>query len=581
MWLGVRERVRSRNNLLAEAFSTKGFGKVHLLISVVILVAYFSWISSSPPAPAPNRWVNQDPRFKLPEPIDPDSPDNEWFLNVPTQYNPDSKYLGGAGVTTRSPARAKPGKTVGNPKKADDDGLCVSKTFDKQPFYGTANVYSRKGSLKIEELWNDKVPNIRLRSEARSLQICNLSAPENAQAVLASKSLDKTQSYLAAASGLLADPSQLEDPKAALERAFPGTQDASKQWAPDTPTCSKKVNLAFFMTSQVGAPLIRGFMTADFVKESGHGGIAVLAKRGAWNPTPLKEFQSCKRIDACIFIKWYNRAFPSLVKECRARGAAVFVDFIDYCNTHIKNVIDRFPQQVTGFITQSAWQAEYFRALDYPRSIMLQHPQTNFNNRHNTGERDVTTIGYTGHWRNLGAANQKLFDQIAEWGKPRGIEFKSIDYYKFNNVQKGTVDVFKQAIYHEAIDDVDVAIIWPQAEDDDMEIYFKPVTRLIYWLSHGIPCIFYPTQSYAEFSQDLGYPLVAKTTDDVMKWLEILKDNKEFRMHVSALGLRGAQQRSAKSTANLYINEMCKYAENKTKAEFSAERITSYYASPK
>eukprot|EP00959_Pyramimonas_sp_CCMP1952_P062529 1307451-Pyramimonas_sp.AAC.1 len=113
------------------------------------------------------------------------------------------------------------------------------------------------------------------------------------------------------------------------------------------------------MTSQVGAPLIRGFMTADFVKEAGHGGIAVLAKRGAWNPTPMKEFESCKRIDACIFIKctsmWpvfvpsrrYNRAFPSLVKECRAKGAAVFVDFIDYCNTHIKNVIDRCANAAT------------------------------------------------------------------------------------------------------------------------------------------------------------------------------------------------------------------------------------------
>ena len=74
---------------------------------------------------------------------------------------------------------------------------------------------------------------------------------------------------------------------------------------------------------------------------------------------------------------------------------------------------------------------------------------------------------------------------------------------------------------------------------------------------------------------------MAKTTDEVMKWLEILKDNKEFRMHVSALGLKGAQQRSAKSTANLYIDKFCEYAGNTTKAEVAKERITSYYASPK
>lgn len=45
------------------------------------------------------------------------------------------------------------------------------------------------------------------------------------------------------------------------------------------------------------------------------------------------------QVDVCIFVKWYARAFPSLVKECKARGALVLIDFMDYCNTHIKNVV--------------------------------------------------------------------------------------------------------------------------------------------------------------------------------------------------------------------------------------------------
>eukprot|EP00976_Prorocentrum_cordatum_P080900 1184165-Prorocentrum_minimum.AAC.1 len=65
-------------------------------------------------------------------------------------------------------------------------------------------------------------------------------------------------------------------------------------------------------------------------------------------------------------------------------------------NIPVYPMVVRFPQHVTGFIAQSAWQTEYFKALGYPRSIMLQHPQTNFDDRHNTGERAVTTIGYTG-----------------------------------------------------------------------------------------------------------------------------------------------------------------------------------------
>eukprot|EP00976_Prorocentrum_cordatum_P080902 1184165-Prorocentrum_minimum.AAC.3 len=48
----------------------------------------------------------QEPGFKLPEPIDPDAPENEWFINVPTLQNLDKKYVGGAGATTNSPGKA-------------------------------------------------------------------------------------------------------------------------------------------------------------------------------------------------------------------------------------------------------------------------------------------------------------------------------------------------------------------------------------------------------------------------------------------------------------------------------------------
>jgi hypothetical protein len=114
-------------------------------------------------------------------------------------------------------------------------------------------------------MWKDTVPTLKLRTHARTLQMCNLSVPENADAVLAAKSLEKTVEFLAAASRLLLSPDSLTDPRAALERAFPGTQTEtqtqtqtqtlthidSNQWAPDAPSCTKSVNLAFFMTSQV------------------------------------------------------------------------------------------------------------------------------------------------------------------------------------------------------------------------------------------------------------------------------------------------------------------------------------------
>jgi hypothetical protein len=117
----------------------------------------------------------------------------------------------------------------------------------------------------------------------------------------------------------------------------------------------------------VGAPLLRGFMMADYLKARGVATVTVLAKRGAGNPKPLEELQRCEAVDVCVFIKWYAQAFPQLVRECKARGAAVFVDFMDYCNTHIKNVVHTWPAQVDGFIAQSHHQLAFYRALNFTR----------------------------------------------------------------------------------------------------------------------------------------------------------------------------------------------------------------------
>jgi hypothetical protein len=55
------------------------------------------------------------------------------------------------------------------------------------------------------------------------------------------------------------------------------------------------------------------------------------------------------------------------VRECKQRGAAVFIDFMDYCNTHIKNVVHTWPTQVDGFVAQSHHQLAYYKALNFSR----------------------------------------------------------------------------------------------------------------------------------------------------------------------------------------------------------------------
>jgi hypothetical protein len=76
--------------------------------------------------------------------------------------------------------------------------------------------------------------------------------------------------------------------------------------------------------------------------------------------------------------------------------------------------------------------------------VLIPHQHTNVHDRVTSVGRPVRNIGYTGHWRNLGAANQQVFDHIAAWGQPKGIAFKTIDYFQYKNVGRGAADVYKQ-----------------------------------------------------------------------------------------------------------------------------------------
>ena len=120
------------------------------------------------------------------------------------------------------------------------------------------------------------------------------------------------------------------------------------------------------------------------------------------------------------------------------------------------------------------------------------------------------------------------------------------------------VDIYDQNKYHTGeIKTIDVAIVWPK-DYSNSEVYFKPITRFIYWLSHGIPTIIYPTQSYVEIAEEFGYPLIAENTEEVLEWLEVLVSNRSFRTQVSRLGIGIAQKYSLKAQVQKYSDTFCK-----------------------
>lgn len=462
------------------------------------------------------------------------------------------------------PFRGPPPKPKPAPKpvrKAPVSETCSGVTLDKQVFYGNSNVYSRKNGVKLDEMFWGKTPDVP-PADRMSLQMCNMSSHINLHAAAKVNQMRHVEEIAVVADNVRADLSiEGADPGSILRERFNEWKqlNSSSDLQLREPGCARPLNFAFFMSSQVGSQLIRGFMTSDFIRAAGHSSVSILAKRGAGNPDPLREFRACNRVDVCVFIKWDSRAFPTLVAECKKRGAGVFIDYMDYCQTHQKNVAHFWPTAVDGFIVQSKYQEVFFREINFTKSVAIYHPHTNLDFLQNTVDRPPSVVGYTGHWRNLGASNKEVFDAVQSWGESRGVVFKSIDYTSYKGRGSGRGDIYKQRIYHVAVEGVDIAIVWPSAIID-REVFFKPVTRLVYWWSHGIPTIFYPTQSYAEISLALGYPLAARTTEEVLQWMEKLVESSEFRKTVSKIGIEGAKLFGMEGSAGQYLSAFCEYS---------------------
>ncbi|CAL6334069.1 unnamed protein product [Bathycoccus prasinos] len=319
----------------------------------------------------------------------------------------------------------------------------------------------------------------------------------------------------------------------------------------------QRLERAFF---QEGSGKIRGFMIADELNKLGHTAVTVFGKEGPLWPDPLKELRTCSTLHLCIFVKWDSRSFPRILLECKKRGALAFIDLLDYCDSNRKNIVDQWPKEIDGFILQSKFQFQVFQSVGFSNSVVIRHHHTNIKSEKlalRSENHAVKTIGFTGSRKNSGGIIQNFLGDIEIWASKRNIKIVQIVSNRIIAGKTKISDIYDQNKYHTGvIESVDVAIVWPK-DFSNSEIYFKPITRFIHWLSHGIPTIVYPTQSYIEIAEEFGYPLLAKNTTEVLEWLEVLVSNKSFRSQISHLGLVMAEKFSLKNTVQQYSNAFC------------------------
>ena len=428
--------------------------------------------------------------------------------------------------------------------------FCKVTPYSKSKLYGIPNVQKSISRWKAKRTYYGEESKVPYRKR-HSLKICSANSTNYSKSKLRESELGRSKVIL----------KQLLNGEK-MEVSSPST----RLIATTLNSCTKPISFAFAISSQEGSGKIRGFMIADELNKLGHTAVTVFGKEGPLWEDPLRELRSCSKVHVCIFVKWDSRSFPRILIECKKRGALAFVDLLDYCDSNKKNIVDIWPKEIDGFILQSEFQLQVFESMGFPNSVIIHHHHTNTREGRRAFEREnnaVRTIGFTGSRKNSGGIIKNFLDDIEIWCSKKDIKLVQIISNRLRSGKTKISDIYDQNKYHTGIiESIDVAIIWPK-DYSNSEIYFKPISRFMYWLSHGIPTIVYPTQSYIEVCKEFGYPLIAENTEEVLKWLEVLVTNTSFRSKMSRLSVEMAEKFSLQKQVQKYSDTFCVMSDSK------------------
>jgi glycosyltransferase involved in cell wall biosynthesis len=110
------------------------------------------------------------------------------------------------------------------------------------------------------------------------------------------------------------------------------------------------------------------------------------------------------------------------------------------------------------------------------------------------------------------------------------------------------------------ITDIDLAIVWPADRLRTREkptTVDRPLTRFVYWLSHGVPTIAFNYTAYREVAEKHSYsineenspPLVVDTIEELERSAKVIMASSEARLRLRAKGLRIARSYTIDATS--------------------------------
>lgn len=263
--------------------------------------------------------------------------------------------------------------------------------------------------------------------------------------------------------------------------------------------------LSFFYT-RGGAGVVRGKQTADYLK----------AKHN-----PKDGYDK----DVCVFVKTTKPPFlskRSYIDVCDAPRA------IDFLKEHPEIGVIAF-----GDYQKQAIEKELNR-----ETILIPHPHCNFE-RELRPDREVKVVGIMGNKNSF----QHPIDDIRKRLKKIGLELKyEEDYWNFyGEDRQKVVDFYKS---------IDIQIVWRPKGWSPRFATLRIPLKLSNAGSFGIPTVCYPEPDYeAEWS---GKYLAVDKMDDLIEWVEKLKENKFFYKRFKDVVIKKAENYHIENVAKLY-----------------------------
>lgn len=242
-----------------------------------------------------------------------------------------------------------------------------------------------------------------------------------------------------------------------------------------------------------------------------------------------------------------------LVDRCHQRGGRFVWEVLDLPG--VLSYVDYLKDTVDLWLASNRAAAAIFLMRGAQRVAVANHHHTNLLNRVSPCRQGpVRVVAST-----YASVNQPIeFErQLTVLLAAHSIEYRPVLSKFFLESEEPTAsNGWHQAAFHEGLEDVDVAVIFPPNTTDITQTVLRPVTRLAFWWSHGIPVVYFPTATYVEAVQvaNVGADLACANVECVVERILALSNDHVRRCEHAAAVLVASRHFQVQASATQFVD---------------------------